>query len=196
MRREPRPQQMASVVRVDLVLVGLTRVEDDGVVQQLHIAGSEVHLHMERGIIRDRLDQIQRRQLILGQTGNPGMTLRVTYVPPDEEETWRALDDAHRLSLTTGSRPVQAQQTDSGQVPASFLVQIDGPSGVVVQIGSVPDLRRFDRSVAGPGPLERPSRTRSRAEQPPFVAVDPRPRTGTDIEPRLGTGIEPRPWRH
>ena len=50
-----------------VVVVGLARVEDDRVVEQLDVAGLEVHLDVEDRVVRDRLDQVHRRALIVGE---------------------------------------------------------------------------------------------------------------------------------
>ena len=58
-----------------VVGVGLAGMQYRGVVEQLGIAGFELHLDMERGIIGDRLGQSQRIVLLRGQPGGSGVAL-------------------------------------------------------------------------------------------------------------------------
>src|SRR4051794_23869460 len=66
-RAEPQAQEVAFALRLGMVLVGLACVEDHGIVQELDVARLEIHLHMERGIVRDRLDQVHCGALIVGE---------------------------------------------------------------------------------------------------------------------------------
>ena len=75
-----------------MVGVGLAGMQHRGVVEQLDIAGFEVHLDMEPRVIGDRLGQSQRVALLRGQPGGSGVALRVADVPGDEEQSRDTVD--------------------------------------------------------------------------------------------------------
>jgi hypothetical protein len=77
---------------VGVVLVGSAGVEDDGVVQELDVAGLEVHLDVERGVVRDVLDEPHRGELLAGEAWHLSVALCVADVPADIEEPRATVD--------------------------------------------------------------------------------------------------------
>jgi len=88
-RAEPQSKEVALLERVVGVFVRLAGVKNRGVVEELDIAGSEAHLDVNRGIIRDRLDQLHRLDLRGSQPRHLRMPLRIPDVPTDVEHPGR-----------------------------------------------------------------------------------------------------------
>ena len=63
---------MSALAGILGVLVRLAGVEDAAVVEQLHVAGAEVHLDVERGVVGDRLEQRHRLELAAVSRGTSG----------------------------------------------------------------------------------------------------------------------------
>jgi hypothetical protein len=81
---------MAPSLGLGMVLIGLAGVEDLGVGQQLDVARFELHLDVKLRIVGDGFDEVQRFELAVSQARHLRMTLGITNVPTDEENTGRA----------------------------------------------------------------------------------------------------------
>lgn len=57
---------MTASVDVVVVVVGLAGVQDDGVVEELDVAGLEVHVDVEDGVVGNRARRVAPLRDILG----------------------------------------------------------------------------------------------------------------------------------
>ena len=74
---EPQPEQMPSPLWLGKVLERLAGVKDLGVRDQLDVAGLELHLQVEGGVIGDGLDEVECLQLRSGEPRSLRVALRV-----------------------------------------------------------------------------------------------------------------------
>jgi len=72
--------------RVGVVVVRRACVQDRAVRQQLDVARAEVHVEVERGILREGVDEIEQLDLFGGEPWHVGMVLGFVDVPAEVEE--------------------------------------------------------------------------------------------------------------
>ena len=57
---EPQPEQVAAVFRLGEILIGRARMHDPVIADELHVAGTEIHVEMDLGIFGERIHRITR----------------------------------------------------------------------------------------------------------------------------------------
>ena len=156
-------------------------MEDLGVVQQLDVAGLEVHLDVESRVVGDGLDEVERLALRVGESRDLRVALRVADVPADVEDAWHGAVDV----VEDGQR--------EGRVVAGRLLAVAVPPHRLVehveQVGSPAEDLVVDGVAAGELALATgPRRVKAQqADDVGAVGVEVLPLAGA-VEADLGAG--------